>query len=325
MKRSLIRSIYLTARSIASTSIVVFTVALPIASAQVARPSATDLVQHEIGMLQLLGGGTTLSPAERQQAARVVQLALQAAPEAWIGFYARDTRILGRAAAHDDPDVALLQEQGRLNAEIGAAAVPALQPASTIEREIIRAHDPTVAFVPVAKLLLTERGLEALQRDAAFVAAKAALPPPSPQFVSNAQVRLRSGLSSDDAQYANALSHVRSNAAVLASGYGQMAPAKQQRALAIVRSYVGDAAGAERDWRLAIASAQLAVAVHVGMTQNAGGLPGAMMGNTLMRGMVDRQMQQNMWSMRHPECGVVGNHPSSCGRDAPIMRPIAPY
>ena len=276
-------------------------------------------------MLQLLGGGTPLSPAEQQQAAHAVQLALQEAPEVWIGFYARDTRILGRAAAHDDPEVASIQEQGRLGAEIGAAAVPALQPVLAIEREIIRAHDPTVAFVPAAKLLLTERGLEALGRDAAFVAAKAGLQPPSPRFVSDAEARLRSGLSGEDAKYDNALGHVRSNAAVLASGYAQMPPAKQQRALAIVRSYVGDAAGPERDWRLAIASAQLAVVVHLGMTQDAGGQLGAMMGNTMMHGLVDRQMQQNLWGMRHPECGPVGSHPSSCGRDAPIMRPITPF
>ncbi len=324
MRRAVIRSICRAACPAAFAGIVALALALPTASAQVARPSATDLVGHEIGMLQLLGGGTALNPAERRQAAHVVQLGLQAAPEAWIGFYARDSRILGRAAAHDDPEVASFQEQGRLRAETGAVGIPALQSCSVIEREIIRAHDPTIAFLPSANLLLTERGLAALRKDAAFVAAKAGLPPPSPRFVGDAQARLRSGLSSDDAQYANALGHVRSNAAVLASGYDRMAPDKRQRALAIVEGYVGNTTGAERDWRLAIASAQLAVVVHAGMAQGAGGR-GTMMGNTMMRGLVDRQMQQNIWGMRHPECGVVGSHPSSCGRDAPIMRPITPY
>jgi hypothetical protein len=38
----------------------------------------------------------------------------------------------------------------------------------------------------------------------------------------------------------------------------------------------------------------------------------------------DRQMQQNVWSMRHPEWGPTGNHPSTCGA-APINTPIRPY
>ena len=118
---------------------------------------------------------------------------------------------------------------------------------------------------------------------------------------------------------------MRSNAVVLASGYARLPPARQQRALDIGRRYVADATGEQRDWRLALASAQLAVVAHRELTGGQAGTPGAMAGSTLMTGLANRQMQQNMWAMRHPECGVVGSHPSSCSRDAPIMHPLTPY
>jgi hypothetical protein len=39
----------------------------------------------------------------------------------------------------------------------------------------------------------------------------------------------------------------------------------------------------------------------------------------MWNGIIDRQMQQNVWQLRHPECAPGGSHPSSCGA-APMLQ-----
>ena len=186
-------------------------------------PGAQGAVQREILILQVVGGGGALTPAERQQAALINQVATRAAPRSWASEDAHDARLLQRMAAHDTILTATIQEGGRLAAEKGVGSEPALQPVMDMERAIIRAHDPTIAWA--APNLVTEASLRNLGEAAAWVGAHGG-PTPTPGDPAAERDAFRRGFASYPATLQTAYAHIGRNTATARAFMADVKPAQ---------------------------------------------------------------------------------------------------
>ena len=184
-------------------------------------PEAEGMAHREILMLQLVGGGA-LTPEEQQQAVHINQVALQTAPQAWARDDANSVRILQRLAAHDTAAAATTQEQARLVAEKGVASVLALQPVMDMERAIIRAHDPTVAYA--APNLVTEASLRTLAQAVAWTSAHGSLAPAPADLVAMERDLLRQRFASYPAELQTAYAHIQRNYAIASAFMSQVRP-----------------------------------------------------------------------------------------------------
>lgn len=197
-------------------------------------PEAAEMVHREILMLQLVGGGT-LTPEEQRQAAHINQVALQAAPQAWARDDANSVRILQRVAAHDTAMVAAVQEQARLVAEKGVASVPVLQPVMDMERAIIRAHDPTIAYA--APNLVTEASLRTLEQAVAWTNTHGRLAPASAGLVATERDLIRQGFASYPAELQTAYAHIQRNYATASAFMSQVRP---EQVVSFLRGHLAD-------------------------------------------------------------------------------------
>ena len=190
-----------------------------------AQPSPSDagVVSREIQMLQLIGG-EPLTPAERQQAARIDEVALRADPQAWAKDDANSALVLRRVAAHDTILEATVVESSRLNAEQGRASVPALQPVMDMERAIIRAHDPTIALA--GPNLVTEASLRALAQAAAWTDLHGKLPPGPADLAAVERDTIRRNYASYPAELQTAYAHIGRNFATSAAFMATVKPAQ---------------------------------------------------------------------------------------------------
>lgn len=197
-------------------------------------PEAAGMVHREILMLQLVGGGP-LTPEEQQQAVHINQVALQAAPQAWSSDDANSGRILQRVAAHDTVAAATTQEQARLVAEKGVASVPALQPVLDMERAIIRAHDPTVAYA--APNLVTEASLRTLEQAVAWTSAHGRLAPAPADLIATERDLIRQGFASYPAELQTAYAHIQRNYATASAFMSQVRP---EQVMPFMRRHLGN-------------------------------------------------------------------------------------
>ena len=151
------------------------------------------MTNREIALLRFLGGGSVQSPSEKQEAARIVQLAMRAAAQTWIRVDANSANL--QQLALGDPAYAGGSPGIRtLNAELGKAADPSLQTFLDMEARVIRAHDPVVVFDREHDVLVTEQTLRILRRASTWAAKMFQIPAPDGSFLDNVRQAARSNL-----------------------------------------------------------------------------------------------------------------------------------
>jgi hypothetical protein len=130
-------------------------------------------------------------------------------------------------------------------------------------------------------------------------------------------------VASMDAAAAEGFAHFGQNQLYLARFFAKANQARKAALFANLRASVtGTKDEAEAAWRLAQSAAVMSASaknlVQQGMVQRFEAREMGMQ-SQLWDGIVNRQMQQNVWQLRHPECAPGGSHPSSCGA-APILQ-----
>ena len=180
---------------------------LPAKVSVAAGPDIGGVTQREIALLQFYGGGTKLTGQERQEAADMVQLEMQRAPQAEIAADADAAKLLRVLARAPAPLIALAREGGRLNAQLHNAVDPALQQQQALEARIIAAHDPVVVFDPAHKRLVSEQTLRVLQSADAFGATVFDVPKPGADFIAQMRQIMPHAYSEMDDGMQDALAH----------------------------------------------------------------------------------------------------------------------
>jgi hypothetical protein len=279
---------------------------------------------REIALLQFLGGGSPLSSTEKQEAARIVDLAMHTAPQTWIRLDENGAKVLQQIAAGGPASAGDIRESGRLSSELGKSIDPKLQTTFDMEARIIKAHDPVVFFDRAHNLLVTEQTLRVLQTASTWTAKMFQIPAPDDRFLDTVRETARSGISTVFDQIAlDGLVHIERNFPYAGKFFAQVGPQKTDAFFRGNRPRMIDLPD-HKAAQLNLAKAA-AVISRTGYNNLAGdpNTRNAQGANGLMNGMWNRQMQQNIWGLRHPECGPMGNHPSTCS-EAPINSPIHP-
>ena len=117
--------------------------------------NASDMVAREIALLQFYGGGTPLTPPERQEAAAIIQQGLRDDPESLQRGDAASARLLSELAGADGRLVTLARVVGRRNEALHMAASPKLRAIQAREESIISAHDPIVVLDAAHQRVIT--------------------------------------------------------------------------------------------------------------------------------------------------------------------------
>jgi hypothetical protein len=164
--------------------VALFPIVGPLLTCAQGTPTSSALVAREIAVLELAGGGTPLTTAERQQAAEAVASAMRGNPQVLLRNYAALAEPLQRAA-HDRAYAAGFQKLLRYTAEENKPVPRGLEQAAAIERRIVFAHDRTVVFDPARQHIITEAGLRDFCTAAAWLAREWNLPAPTPDFTAH--------------------------------------------------------------------------------------------------------------------------------------------
>jgi len=148
-------------------------------------PDIAGMTQREIFLLQFFGGGSPLSPRERQEAADIIENGMQHAPQAELAAAAGAAKLVRLLARAPGPLIAEVREASRLNVELHSAISPALQQQQLQEARIIAAHDPVVVFDPAHKRLVTVQTVKILEQANQLGAQIFSVPAPSEDFVAD--------------------------------------------------------------------------------------------------------------------------------------------
>ena len=186
----------------------------PRAAAAGAAPAAPDISamsNREARALELMGGGSALTAAEQRQATAIAETGMRTAPAAWLAYDANSARLLQLLPARNLMEFARAREASRLNAELGTTQTPGLEFITAMESPIIRAHDPTVAFV--SPNLVTRVSLVALAEATTWIAKKVGLPPPPGDFAEAAREPIARNFASYPATLQAAYANIGRNTA----------------------------------------------------------------------------------------------------------------
>jgi hypothetical protein len=245
--------------------------------------------------------------AEEQKAVRNYLAAAMTAHPAALGQGVQQVAQAVDMLGHHDPQAdALVRQMYR-------GAIEAL-PEGDTERRIVDAHDKTIAFNPQNRLIISEHTIGVIIAAAQWAARALGKPAPGDDLASDVRSVLASQFLTFDQANQEGFAHIEGNMAV-AMPLLSHAPPEEQRAALLKWGSVDDDHALVR---AAISTFEYQ-AFKISLASGNGGFGNALM----MHQLTDRQMQQNAWSMRHPECGPLGGHPSTCGQ-APIMQPITP-
>ncbi len=227
-------------------------------SCAAAGPSAEALVAREITVLELAGGGTPLTPTERRQAAEAVASALRGNPQALFRNYAALTQPLQRAA-HDRAYAERLRKALRYTVEEGQPAPQGLERITAVERQIVRAHDPVVAFDPARKHLITEASLRDFRDASAWLAQQWNLPPPTPNFTAHLRDWFRTAYLKSDNITAQVLASQAESFPYMAAALAKADPKRKEAAIQQARQQLQSSDPVTRDQALAASVAVLGV------------------------------------------------------------------
>jgi len=171
-------------------------------------PDIVGMTQREIFLLQFYGGGSPLSPQERQEAADIIESGMQHAPQAELSAAAGAAKLVRLLARAPGPLIARVREASRLNVELHSAVSPALQQQQLQEARIIAAHDPVVVFDPAHKRLVTVQTVKILEQANRLGAQTFSVPAPGEDFVEDMRQAIRRAWPGMDDGVQEAMAHV---------------------------------------------------------------------------------------------------------------------
>lgn len=213
-------------------------------------PTTAELVAREIAVLEIAAGGAPLTPAERKQVAGAVAGALRDNPEALLRNYAALTQPLERAA-RERAYAAGLRRVLRYAAEENMPAPPGFEQLTATERQVVRAHDPTVVFDPARKHIVTEANLRDFRTASGWLARDWNLPPPTADFTAHIRDWFRASFVTADKDTAQVLATQGESFPFVAPGLAKADPKAKEAAILEVRRQLQAADPASRDLGLA--------------------------------------------------------------------------
>lgn len=269
-------------------------------------PADLDRMARDDTTLLAFLDGAPLSAEEQRSVRSYLERAYAANPAGLTAGAARVEQALGLLATHEPRGEEAVRDAYR----------PALEalPPDDAERRIVDAHDRTVAFDPASRLIVTEHTLGAVRDAMRWSAGALGKAPPDAAFTAAMRDALARGFAGMDHANKLAYAHAGSNAATALPALSR-APQADQRA-ALLRW--GDADEPNHLMRDTVSALGYASAQASRGSGGSGDLSGR-----LMHSLAQRQMQQSIFTMGHPECGPMGGNPSSCGQ-APIYTEIKP-
>ncbi|GEM_PF-3594571 len=243
-----------------------FPIISPLSACAQSTPSTNALVAREITVLELAGGGTPLTPTERRQAAEAVASGMRGNPQVMLRNYADLDKPLQRAA-RDRAYAAGLRRILRYALEEGPPAPQGLEQTFAIERQIVRAHDPTVVFDPARKQIITESNLRDYRTASEWLAREWNLPPPTGDFTAHLREWFRTSFIKTDKDTAEMLATQGESFPFVASGLAKADPKAKEAAILQVRQQLQAADPTTRDLGLATAVAALGARTEQQATQ----------------------------------------------------------
>lgn len=278
----------------------------------------------EVREMQFISGGAVLSPQERQTCAELVVEALHAEPARVYKGDAEAAANLAKAA-HDPAYAAELREVWRQGYLFPKDVPNDMRPILQQEQAMLQEHDPVVAIDPAHRRAVTQASLAALHSAADAIATNANVSRPDAGFESRARHLVQADFTAMDPAEAEGLAHIGRNGAYLQMFFAHANPQKKAALLAQVHASVAGAKDADDQTRRLVQTTAIMAASAEKLT-----LQGLMdqyamrrMSGThqIMQGMINRQLQQNVWSIGHPGCAPGGGNPSACSQ-APIFRSV---
>jgi hypothetical protein len=286
----------------------------------------SEMNSHEIALLEFLGGGSSLSAAEKQEAAHANEIGMRTVPQKWREADARGAKLLQQMPTADPGSLGDYRQSSRLLYENGKALQRDFQPMFDIEARIVKAHDPTVYFDKASGILVTEQTLRALEKASTWTAQQFQIPGPDSDFLKNVREGMRANFSANfDKIGVEGLVHMERDYPYGAAFFRQIGPQRTAAFFNAQRPHMIDLPDKKSSQlNLAKSACVIAKVGFENVVKNRS-MQSTMATSLFMQKMTQRQMQQNVWSLAHPECAPAGSHPSSCITEAPISQPISPF
>jgi hypothetical protein len=266
------------------------------------------MIQHEIRILEFIGGGSPLTAQERQQAAQAVDTAMGTAPDRWRAVDAAVQNILTNVDQHNMPLNNMLREQNRYNYAFASTSTNGWVPEYAIEKRIIEAHDPVVAIDQEHKRLVTQHSMHFLLETGTWVARNFKLSPPRSDFEAVVRSYLEREFLTLEPAIAEGIAHIERDAWYTSAYFDHLPEPKRTNFFTNTRDKTFHLKGdsANEQWQLAEAAGMLAAFAARQAPAQSG--PGMMSQQILMRQMTQKALTGAMRGMS-PECNVtVGSY-----------------
>jgi hypothetical protein len=280
------------------------------------------MVQNEVRMLEFIGGGSPLNATERRQAASVVAMAMQDAPDRWKSVDQTVSQLLAQIAQRSQAYNNTLREELRYVYAFPKPGKNGWPREFDIEQSIIANHDPVIALDDKHHWLFTRHMVPFLLQTAAWAAKSYELPAPGSEFFATIEQADLKNFGATDPVVAAGLAHIEKNA-WFAPAYFNKAPAQLRTAFfarskattfhnldhyAVEQRQIGEAGAVIAAW-----AAKNSPPPNAGMSDN-----------MLMMKMTSNAMTQAMRSMS-PGCNVattsVGARASNNCNPSSVMVP----
>jgi hypothetical protein len=251
------------------------------------------------------GGGSPLSPQERQEASDMVQLEIQQAPQAELAADAGAARLLRVLGQAGPALIALAREGGRLHAQLHEAVNPILQQEQAMEARIIAAHDAVIVFDAARKRLISEQTLRILQRANAFGATVFNVSPPGPVFVEQMQAAILQAYKAMDDGMQDAMAHAERDMPYAPGFLQGLDPRKRERFVQTYRARImaaPDPVGRQLNLAEVMAVVSMTAYRHAAAGDGAAG-GGALADRLQMQDLANRQLEGAVRSYS-PTCNV---------------------
>ncbi len=186
------------------------------------------MLDHEVYLLEFIGGGSRLSPAERAEVAQAIANAMQTNPQKWSAIDVEEQRAIASIEKNDPAVTNGTREASRYNYAFKDPKLVVFQDMFLLEKRIIEAHDPIIAIDREHKRLVTQHTLLFMKAGAVWAAEKFHYPPPRADYDAVISRTMSVDLSSADAAYADGLAHIEKILIYLPAYVTSMTPAQRE-------------------------------------------------------------------------------------------------
>ena len=186
------------------------------------------MLGHEVYLLEFIGGGGSLTPAERAEVAQAIANAMRTNPQKWSAIDAEEQRAIASIEKNDPAANNATREASRYNYAFKDPRLAAYPEIFPLEKRIIEAHDPVVAIDREHKRLVTRHTLLFMKAGAAWAAENFHYPPPRADYDAVVSKTMAADLSSADTASANGLAHIEQNLIFLPAYVASMTPAQRE-------------------------------------------------------------------------------------------------